>query len=185
MPFPTITAPIKSPSLGEYSDAQYTDPSSGKVLPLLGVVAADPSSGATGLAAGAVTVSDVSQVTARKNKPQAGTAKIPMIALVGLDPTTGAPIAFKPASATAADTALVAASVSGKFQSAVRVATGSSESIAHGLGVAPSLVLVSIYDDTNAGVLASGFVIVEGTHTTTNVLVTVTANAKYKVIAFA
>lgn len=176
MSFPAITAPVKSPSTAQYGDAVYTDPSSGKVLSLLGVVAANPSTGATGLAAGAVSVTDVSQVTALPNKAQAGTAKIPMVALVGIDPTTGAPIAFAPATAGSAGV------VTGKFQSAVRTATGSSESIAHGLGVVPSLVLAAV-QDTNG--VALPFVITEGVHTITNILITVTASLKYKVIAFA
>lgn len=87
--------------------------------------------------------------------------------------------------ADVATSATSAVSVSGKFQSAVTVATGSSQNVAHGLGVTPSLVLISVYDDTNVGVLATGFVITEGTHTSTNIVVTCTANTKFKAIAFA
>lgn len=175
MSFPTISAPVKSPSLAEFGDAQYTDPSSGKVLPLLGVALPD-SNGNTGLAAGAVAVTDVSQVTAKANRPQAGTAKIPMVALVGLNPTTGAPAPFAAPSAV---------KVSGKFQSSVQTGTGSSQNIAHGLGVVPTLVLVAPYNTTDSGIVAAGYSIVEGAHDATNVKVTATSALQYKVIAFA
>lgn len=171
MAFPTISAPVKSPSLAEFDLPTYVDPSSGKVVALLGAALPD-ANGATGLAAGALAIVDPSQVTARRQKPQAGTAKIPMVALVGVNPSTGAPIPFVAGSA---------ASVSGKFQSAVQTGTGSAQNVAHGLGVIPSLVLVSIYD-TNG--VAAPYVIAEGTHTTSNIVVTVTASVKFKVIAF-
>lgn len=178
MSFPTVNGPIKSPSLNEFDLPTITD-QHGFVVPLIGVVQPD-SSGNTTLPTGSglVVAKASSQVTARRQPPQVGPSKIPTVGLVGVDPSTGVPIPFVAAVAT------VASQVSGKFQSTVRTATGLAESIAHGLGIIPSLVLVSIYDDTNAGVIASGFVITEGTHTSTNIVVTVTANAKYKVIAF-
>lgn len=67
-----------------------------------------------------------------------------------------------------------------KFQSTVQTETGASQSIAHGLGATPTLVLVSVYDTATLG----NYVISEGTHDATNVNVTVTTNVKYKVIAF-
>jgi hypothetical protein len=67
------------------------------------------------------------------------------------------------------------------FASAEQTGTGGAQNIAHGLGVIPSAVLISVTDD-NGGV---GFTVVEGAHDATNVVVTVTASAKYKVLAFA
>jgi len=65
------------------------------------------------------------------------------------------------------------------FQSAELTGTGASQDVAHGLGVVPSAVLVSVTDDNNAA-----FTIAEGVHDATNVKVTVTLNAKFKVLAF-
>lgn len=65
------------------------------------------------------------------------------------------------------------------FVSTLQTANGSAQSLAHGLGYLPTRVLVSIQDNNS-----TNFVITEGTHTTTNVVVTVTSGAKYKVMAF-
>lgn len=65
------------------------------------------------------------------------------------------------------------------FISSVQTGTGSSQSIAHGLGATPAHVLVAF-----TGTTASQAV-TEGTHTGTNVVVTVTTGATFKVIAFA
>jgi uncharacterized membrane protein len=54
--------------------------------------------------------------------------------------------------------------------------------VAHGLGAAPAGVLVSVVDTTGAS--ADPFAVSEGTHTSTNVVVTVTANVKFKVLAW-
>lgn len=68
--------------------------------------------------------------------------------------------------------------------SAEQTGTGSAQNVAHGLGVAPSLVLV--VPTEHPGTPDTGaFDIAEGTHTSTNVVVTVTANVKFKVLAFA
>lgn len=67
------------------------------------------------------------------------------------------------------------------FASTVITATGSAQSTAHGLGSTPSKVLVSIYDNTGVATV----VVTEGSHDATNVIVTVTAAAKYKILAFA
>ena len=70
------------------------------------------------------------------------------------------------------------------FVSAETTATGSAQNVAHGLGVAPSKVLVS-FTELPAD-LAAGADIAEGTHTTTNVVLTVApSGAKFKVLAFA
>jgi len=65
------------------------------------------------------------------------------------------------------------------FVSTKQTDTGSAQSIPHGLGVTPTKVLVSITD--NSAIPA--FVIVEGTHTSTDVVVTVTTGDKFKVLA--
>lgn len=68
----------------------------------------------------------------------------------------------------------------GVYASAERTATGSEESIAHGLGSTPSHVFIVLTE------FASGLNVdvAEGTHTSTNVLVTITSGVKYKVLAF-
>ncbi|HSW29288.1 MAG TPA: hypothetical protein VLH75_07300 [Longimicrobiales bacterium] len=69
------------------------------------------------------------------------------------------------------------------FISAEQTGTGSAQNVAHGLGVVPSVVLV--VPTEHPGTPDTGaFDISEGTHTTTNVVVTVTANVKFKVLAF-
>lgn len=68
--------------------------------------------------------------------------------------------------------------------SAETTATGSEQNVAHGLGVTPTLVLV--VPTEHPGTPDTGaFDIAEGTHTSTNVVLTVTANVKFKVLAFA
>jgi len=76
------------------------------------------------------------------------------------------------------------AGLSSSFASTEQTGTGSSQNVAHGLGVAPTLVIVTVTEhpgtpDTGA------FDIAEGTHTTTNVVVTVTTGVKFKVYAWA
>ena len=70
------------------------------------------------------------------------------------------------------------------FVSAETTATGSAQNVAHGLGVVPTHVMVALTEhpgtpDTGA------FDVAEGTHTTTNIVLTVTADVKFKVLAFA
>ncbi len=69
------------------------------------------------------------------------------------------------------------------FISAERTATGAAENIAHGLGVAPAHVLV-VPTDLNVATVGA-FTVTEGAHDATNVVVTVTLNKKYKVLAVA
>lgn len=69
------------------------------------------------------------------------------------------------------------------FVSTEATGTGSAQNIAHGLGVIPSAVFVSATDLTPSTV--GSFVVTEGTHTTTNIVLTVTTSKKFKVIAFA
>lgn len=69
------------------------------------------------------------------------------------------------------------------FISTEQTGTGSSQNVAHGLAATPAGVLVAPTEhpgtpDTGA------FDIAEGTHTSTNVVVTVTTNVKFKVLAW-
>lgn len=70
------------------------------------------------------------------------------------------------------------------FVSTEQTATGSSQNVAHGLAATPAAVLV--VPTEHPGTPDTGaFDIAEGTHTSTNVVVTVTANVKFKVFAWA
>jgi hypothetical protein len=68
------------------------------------------------------------------------------------------------------------------FVSSEQTGTGSSQSIAHNLGVKPRLVFVCI---TGSPSSYSQLSVTEGTHTSTNVVVTVSSNWKFKVVAIA
>ena len=65
------------------------------------------------------------------------------------------------------------------FVSAEITGTGSNQDTAHGLGVTPTKVLVSVTDNTGS----STFTVTEGAHDSTNVKVTLTSGVKYKVLA--
>jgi hypothetical protein len=65
-----------------------------------------------------------------------------------------------------------------EFVSTLQTGNASEQSVSHGLGRIPTRVLISVYD-SGTGV----FSVVEGTHTTTVVKVTVTSGVKYKVYA--
>ena len=167
--------PVLSPVPNEFSDAQQIDQNGNQVD--LYALAPFDASGNLSLGTAVVTKGHASQVTGRQEGAFVTTPsgqKVRLKGIVGLD-SSGNLIPF------AAPSAASAASVSGKFQSAERTATGSAESIPHGLGVTPSLVLCAV-QDTNG--VALPHTIVEGTHTSTNIVLTVTANLKYKVIAF-
>lgn len=69
------------------------------------------------------------------------------------------------------------------FVSTEQVATGLSQNIAHGLGVAPSAVLVIPTDTSPAA--AGVFTVTEGLHDATNAIVTVTSGKKFKVLVLA
>lgn len=68
------------------------------------------------------------------------------------------------------------------FDSTEQTGNGSEQSVAHGLGVAPDTVLISVTELPDAAA-ETGFDVAEGTHTSTNVLATVTNTVKYKVLA--
>lgn len=67
------------------------------------------------------------------------------------------------------------------FASAEQTGTGSAQNVAHGLGVVPRFVLIGVTEDPGG----TGFDVAEGTHTATNVVVTVTSGVKFKVLAIA
>lgn len=69
------------------------------------------------------------------------------------------------------------------FISSEQTGTGSSQNIAHGLGVTPWKVFVAPTDLTPATV--GSYSVVEGSHDATNVVVTVTSGKKFKVLAVA
>lgn len=69
------------------------------------------------------------------------------------------------------------------FMSAEQTGDGTAQSIAHGLGVVPAIVVV--YPTDTAPATTGAYTMTEGVHTTTNVVVTVTTGKKYKVLAFA
>jgi hypothetical protein len=64
------------------------------------------------------------------------------------------------------------------FISTIQTGTGSSQSIAHGLGATPSAVFVSFTGST------ASQAVTEGTHTSTNCVLTVTSGATFKVQAW-
>lgn len=70
------------------------------------------------------------------------------------------------------------------FSSAEQTGTGSSQNVAHGLGVTPAHVLISVTELPDAAA-ETGFDVAEGSHDSTNVVVTVTNTVKFKVIAIA
>lgn len=71
------------------------------------------------------------------------------------------------------------------FGSAQQTGTGSSQSIAHGLGSTPTIVLVGAEDTTAVGIIAGGYTVVQGAHTSTNVVLTATSGLKFRVFAWA
>lgn len=171
----TIKSPTLSPYLNQYSNATLTDENS-NVLPVIAVVSIN-SSGHSGVATNLLKTIPASQVTGQSSPPQVivpGGSSLPLYGLVSID-SSGNAIPFVASSES------TATSVTGKFQSTVQTGTGSAQSIAHGLGVVPTLVHVSIY---NTNGVSLPFAITEGTHTTTNIVVTVTSNVQFKVIAF-
>lgn len=74
--------------------------------------------------------------------------------------------------------AMKSARVDPYYVSGARTGTGAEESIAHGFGVVPRHVFVSLTTGT------TGATITEGTHDATNLKVTVTNGAGYRIMAF-
>lgn len=69
------------------------------------------------------------------------------------------------------------------FKSTEATGTGSAQNIAHGLGVAPTLVI--FYPSDTSVSTAGVYVVTEGVHTSTNVVVTVTTSKKFFAVAYA
>lgn len=65
------------------------------------------------------------------------------------------------------------------FNSATQTGTGANQNIAHGMGVAPQYVVWSIVDTNGVNL---PYVFTEGAHTSTNIIMNVTSNVKYKVV---
>jgi hypothetical protein len=82
-----------------------------------------------------------------------------------------------------ADISAVALRTNKIFVSAEQTGTGAPQNIAHGMGVVPTYVMASPTDTSPA--TAGVYTVTEGTHTTTNVVVTVTSGKKFKVLAIA
>jgi hypothetical protein len=68
-----------------------------------------------------------------------------------------------------------------QFMSNELTGTGAVQNVAHGLGAVPVGVFVSTSNTTGS---TKVFVVTEGAHTTTNIVLTVTAGAKFKVLAY-
>ncbi|MBT9144142.1 MAG: hypothetical protein DDT29_02558 [Dehalococcoidia bacterium] len=69
------------------------------------------------------------------------------------------------------------------FISAEQTGNGLTQSVAHGLAATPAGVLIVPTDTAPA--TTGAYTAIEGAHTTTNVVVTVTSGKKYKVFAWA
>jgi hypothetical protein len=80
--------------------------------------------------------------------------------------------------------AIVPAAFNGIFVSAETTGTGSAQNVAHGLGVIPNKVIIAVTELPDAAA-ETGFDVAEGSHTSTNVVLTVTNTVKFKVLAFA
>ena len=68
------------------------------------------------------------------------------------------------------------------FVSDIQTGTGSAQAVAHGLGVAPTKIIVTVYADANESTPTT---VTEGSVTANNISHTVTSGAKYKVLALA
>lgn len=68
------------------------------------------------------------------------------------------------------------------FLSAIETGTGSPQSIAHGLGVVPTAVIITPVSTTPSSQV---WAVVYGTNTTTDIVVTVTADATFLAFAWA
>lgn len=69
------------------------------------------------------------------------------------------------------------------FVSAEQTGTGSSQNVAHNLGVIPAHVAVIVTELPDAAA-ETGFDVAQGAHTSTNVVVTVTNTVKFQVLAW-
>jgi len=131
------------------------------------------------IADGAVTtgkIADVAVTTGKIADVAVTTGKIADVAV-----TTGKIADGAVTTGKVADGSVTVAKM-GVFKSSEQTGTGSEQSISHGLGVAPGLVIV--YPTDTSVATAGVYVVAEGTHTTSVVKVTVTTGKKYRVVAF-
>lgn len=106
-------------------------------------------------------------------------------ALNRADPNTIADILREASGATGWGTVLNQVKGSVPFVSTEQTGTGAPQNVAHGQSDAPTAVLIVPTEVPDNGYGAAiPFDIAEGVHTTTNVVVTVTATVKFKVLAF-
>jgi len=167
----------------------------------LAVIAEDPAIEDT-FEVGSQSVTPISNnavTTAKINNLAVTTAKINDLAVTtgkldDLSVTSGkiaalAVIAGKigPLAVTGAEIAAstIAASKLRMFVSTVQTGTGAAQNVAHGLSVVPSVVIIiPVGGHDGAGAAGTQFpTIVEGVHTGTNVVVTVSNGATFKVFA--
>jgi len=110
----------------------------------------------------------------------------PMVGTLGQGATVVEPtgdVTINSAGVTTIGAGKVTKAKAAVFVSTEQTGTGSAQNVAHGLGAVPAVVLVAP-TELAAG-LAAGYDCAEGTHTSTNVVVTVTSGAKFKVLAWA
>jgi len=167
---------------GGMTDILRVDPTSGKIT--FSKEIALPEGVSVSLAAGDVTTAELATgavTTAKVAAAAITTAKVAPAAITTAELATGAVTTAELATgAVTKAKALV-------FCSTEQTGDGLVQSIAHGLAATPSLVLVSATAGHD-GASAPGDklpTLTEGTHTSTNVLVTCDAGAKYKVMAWA
>jgi len=155
-----------------------------------GKVATGGISAAGQFAAGVVdtaALADTAVTTAKLGSNAVTTAKITDANVTSAKLADGAVAAGKIAAGGLSATNQIANGIitmakTAQFISTEQTGTGAVQNIAHGLTVAPTAVLVHVTDDTAA--YSTGYSIVEGSHTTTNVVLTVTDEVKYKVQAW-
>lgn len=153
-----------------------SDANARPVVQISGVTASNPVDGS-------VTTAKIAALAVTEAKIAAGAvtaAKLGSSAVTTAKLDTGAVTTAK-----LADDAVTAAKAP-VFVSTEQTATGSAQNVAHGLGSAPSLVLVvpTAGHDGAGGAGVEFPTITEGVHTGTNVVVTVEAGAKFKVLAW-
>jgi hypothetical protein len=72
-----------------------------------------------------------------------------------------------------------ALATAGRFKSTEQTGTGSAQNVAHGLSATPTMVMIVPTELTGGA-----YDVAEGTHTSTNVVVTVTSGEKFVVYAW-
>lgn len=168
--------------------APYTVVSGAGVLvgALFGVAANDATSGATDLEISTEGVFDLAKAAGAVSQGDKifwdDTAKVVTTVAAG-NTYIGRAIQAQVSGDATARVMLNESGTIGVFQSTEQTGTGSAQSIAHGLGVVPRAVI--IYPTDLSPATAGVIVVTLGTHTTANVVVTVTTSKKYIVVALA